>query len=178
METGDSVTYRIQAPISPVPQLDVLQEMKRYSMLVAISLVLSGCILPLPLPSMSDQSPQFQGRVLDGHSRKPIRNAQLFVQGDQKHRITTDSQGYFLLKPRRNFHVVLLTLPSQGVGYPRGFRSSVLVAEAPGYAPLTLDFTDPKISDVHTLKIDCEEGYLEFRREYRSLKPLYLKPND
>ena len=157
---------------------DVLQEMSKYFILVAIPFVLSGCILPIPMPSSSDQSPQFQGRVLDEHSKKPIKNAELFIQGDQKHRVATDSQGYFLLKPRRNFHVVLLTLPSEGVGFPRGFRSSVLVAEAPGFDRLILDFTDPKISKLHTLKIDYADSYVQFAPQYYSLKPLYLKPHD
>lgn len=152
--------------------------MSKYFILIAIPLVLSGCILPLPLPTTSDQSPQFQGRVLNEHSRKPIRNVELFIQGDEKHKVAADSQGYFLLKPRRNFHVVLLTLPSQGVGLPEGFRSSVLVAEAPGYNRLILDFTDARISKRHTLKVDYANSYMAFKGPYYLLKPLYLRPHD
>ena len=137
--------------------------------------ILSCCVIA-PLPFTSDKSPQFRGKVVDTSSKKPIAGAEIWTEGNERRKVTTDQSGNFLLEPSKNFHLILYANPSFGFGLPVGTRTERLMLEAQGYRPLTLDFQSSLVRKKY-LAAETSKGYSlgPFYHEYFTLKPIPME---
>ena len=129
------------------------------------------------MPFTSDRSPRFSGTIESQRTRKPIDKAEVWIQGDQKHKAFTDSRGNFVLEPQKNFHILFYANPSWGFGLPLGTRSKILIATAQGFSPLTIDFSHIPTSREFIIEHKMKGNSLgPFFHEDFALKLLLLKP--
>lgn len=148
----------------------------RFILLIG-SLSICSCVI-VPLPFTSDKSPEFRGKVVDSVTKKPVVAAHVWANGGERHKVATNQDGDFIVKPRKNFHLILYQNPSFGFGLPNGSRTEVLMLEAPGYHPLTLDFGSDAMRDKY-LAARTSQGYSlgPFYHEQIRLKPIPIVRN-
>jgi len=98
---------------------------------VAASLLLSGCILPVP--SWNPNVPLISGEVLDAKTRKPVENAEIVLEDRERHGRTetyqktkthTDAEGRFLTRPDGTWFPITAWLPASS----KVFMGNLLVS--------------------------------------------------
>jgi hypothetical protein len=71
-------------------------------LLLALSLVLGGCLtVPIPLPHMTERSPQVSGKVVDAATGAPVVDARVEFQENSALAALTDENGEFRIAATR-----------------------------------------------------------------------------
>jgi len=97
-------------------------------LLVLVLGLTGGC---LPWPHTTPRSEAASGRVLDAKTHKPISGAEVQLNQSPHHTTYADTNGYFYLKPTRNFHWAY----TEGGGWPDRKDNGMKISH-PGYQPV------------------------------------------
>lgn len=121
------------------------------TLLAAASLLVSGCVLPVPHRRMHNAG--IKARVVDAKTASPLRSAKVSSADGSHILYTVDSEGDFEIPSQYGWHGAYLVgpisyslLPHFDMPYPRPpFR-----IEAIGYQPLTVQPFDELTADART----------------------------
>jgi hypothetical protein len=151
------------------------KHMRLWLFLFLSAFCLSGCVI-VSMPFTSDRSPQFRAKLVDAATKQPVTGAQIWTEGNERKKTTTDSKGEFLLRPAKNFHFLFYANPSFAFGLPQGKRTDILVVNADGYAPMVLDFSSKATRKKYIDAAEYKGHYMTpFHHQYLTLKPLLLQ---
>ena len=99
-----------------------MHNMKKIA-IVAISIILSGCILPYPHNNW--KSPAVYGYVKDKDTGKPIAGVRVEVKGDPSRSVITNADGFYELPPIKDFDWFVVICPGPCDGMSGNFVVAV-----------------------------------------------------
>ena len=143
----------LQLLFPPTDELDVVQKMKslRITTLIAASLFLVGCVLPVPHRRI--HSPGIEAAVIDAKTASPVTGAKISSPDGSRVLTAVDSRGRFKIPAKYGWHGAYMVgpisyslLPHFDIPHPRpSFR-----IDAIGYQSMTVQPFDKMKPDERT----------------------------
>lgn len=87
-----------------------------------LATLLSGCMIPVPIPGRIETSPEVHGRVIDRRSRQPVAGARVSFRdghGTERSRVVTGTNGMFVIGPERHTYLMQIRTPCPVYYLPR-----------------------------------------------------------
>ena len=127
-----------------------MANLSRTATLLAASLCLAGCVLPVPHRRL--HSAGIEATVVDAKSATPVGGATVSIAGRDGELAVTDGKGHFEIPARYGWHGAYLVgpvsyslLPHFDLPFPR----PPLKIEASGYRPRTIQSSDAVQETIH-----------------------------
>ncbi|HUW59854.1 MAG TPA: carboxypeptidase-like regulatory domain-containing protein [Candidatus Bathyarchaeia archaeon] len=109
-------------------------------LVIGLLIILSGCLMPVPVPGADVVSPEISGRVIDGETKMAVAGAKVAVlrKGREWRPVTvTDNEGRFHLPKDRRYYLMRIATPSPVYRIPPTAEYAACIEIShPGYETL------------------------------------------